>query len=80
MRRTAGDAGPHSRREFFCECPGLCGETLALRLKDYDRVRRKRRRLLVRPGHENAPADRVIAREDGWLVVERPRANGRARA
>jgi hypothetical protein len=77
VRRTTGEAGPESTWEFFCECAGLCGETAALPLREYDRIRRKRRRLLVLPGHEDGSAERVVAREDGWLVVERP--DGRAR-
>lgn len=76
VREVAGKAAPESRWEFFCECADLCGETASLDVAEYDRVRRKRRRLLVRAGHEDASVERVIAREDGWLVVERPRPNG----
>ena len=72
VRQAAGDASPESTWEFFCECAELCGETVVLPLEDYDRARRKRRRVLIRPGHEDASAERVVAREDGWLVVERP--------
>jgi hypothetical protein len=76
VREVAGKAASESRWEFFCECAELCGETASLDVAEYDRVRRKRRRLLVRAGHEDASVERVVAREDGWLVVERPRPNG----
>jgi hypothetical protein len=72
VRSAAGDAAPASTWEFYCECAGLCGETVALPLAEYDRVRRKRRRRLVLAGHEDASAERVVSRESGWLVVERP--------
>ena len=75
VRAAAGDAAPESAWEFFCECAGLCGETAALPLAEYDRVRRKRRRLLVRTGHEDTTAERIVARLEGWLVVERARAS-----
>ena len=74
VRRAAGDAPPDSTWEFFCECAGLCGAIVVVRLADYDRARRKRRRLLVASGHEDPSAEHVVTRENGWLVVERERS------
>jgi len=70
IRALAARSGPETTWEFFCECGDLCGQTLGLALEDYDRVRRKRRRFIVRTGHEDTEAEHVVHRHDGWLVVE----------
>jgi hypothetical protein len=61
---------PHERFDFVCEC-GLrdCRELIELTFADYEQVRSDARTFAVRPGHEIANVEDVIARgEHFWIV------------
>jgi hypothetical protein len=64
-----GDALPIG---FVCECGNLdCLERLDLTRGAYEEVRSDPKRFVVAPGHENLEVERVAARGEGYLVVEK---------
>jgi hypothetical protein len=64
--------GDALRIEFVCECGDLdCLERLELTRAAYEEVRSNPRRFVVAPGHDNPEVERVVARGDGYLVVEK---------
>ena len=70
--RVEGLAGDSPRIDFVCECGDLaCLERLALTRTTYEQVRSDPRRFVVAPGHENARIERVVARGEGYFVVEK---------
>ena len=67
--------------EILCECARRdCTRRLRVPVQEYERVRAYGRRFLVLPGHEQLEFERVIDQADGWLVVEKLGAAGRAAA
>jgi hypothetical protein len=57
---------------FRCECARLgCNDLLELSVHEYEHVRANPRRFMVVPGHERPPAEVVIERHPGYLVVEK---------
>jgi len=70
--RVEGLAGDSPRIDFVCECGDLdCLERLELTRTTYEQVRSDPRRFVVAPGHENPDVERVVARLEGYLVVEK---------
>ena len=66
------DEGDSLRIGFVCECGNLdCLERLDLTRAAYKEVRSDPRRFVVVPGHEDMSIARVVAREEGYLVVEK---------
>jgi hypothetical protein len=67
--RSEGDS---MRIGFVCECGDLdCLERLELTRAAYEEVRSDPKRFVVVPGHEDMKIARVVAREGGYLVVEK---------
>jgi hypothetical protein len=67
--RSEGDS---LRIGFVCECGNLdCLERLELTRATYEEVRSDPRRFVVVPGHEDLSIARPVAREEGYLVVEK---------
>jgi hypothetical protein len=57
---------------FVCECGDLeCLEPLELTRAAYEEVRSDAKRFVVAPGHEDMRIARVVARGEGYLVVEK---------
>jgi hypothetical protein len=55
-----------------CECSDLlCTEQISLSVEAYERTRSSPTHFIVRPGHEAAAVEDVIAQEPGYLVVEK---------
>jgi hypothetical protein len=64
--------GDSLRIGFVCECGNLdCLERLELARATYEEVRGDPTRFVVVPGHEDMSIARVVAREEGYLVVEK---------
>ena len=64
--------GDALRIEFVCECGDLdCLERLELTRTAYEEVRSDPKRFVVAPVHEKAEIERVVARGEGYLVVEK---------
>lgn len=58
---------------FICECANpACREHVQMPRDRYQAIRADARRFFVKPGHEIPEAEEVIAREEGWNVVEKP--------
>ncbi len=68
----AGTLGGDTPYEFICECATSgCFERLLLTLQEYERVRADGAYFLLKPGHEDIEVEQVIARYDGYAVVEK---------
>jgi len=68
------------RIPFLCECPiESCVEIVRLTRAEYATVREHPRHFVTAVGHEQAeaPAAEVVARNDGYVIVEKY-ANGRS--
>lgn len=62
---------------FRCECARVdCHGVIELPVDEYEAVRRDPRQFLILPGHESPDLELVVARHDGYLVVEKQGAAG----
>ena len=62
------------RIPFICECPvEACAEIVRLTPEEYSDVRDDPNRFMTAVGHEEAeaPVGSVVARNDGYVVVEK---------
>jgi hypothetical protein len=62
--------------EFLCECGGGpgeigCEEHVEMTIQEYEAIRSQNDRFAVYPGHENEAVERVIARGERFLVVDK---------
>lgn len=58
---------------FICECGDRnCMTWLEVDEDSYRAVRSDARKFIVAPGHETPDVEQVVAREPGFLVVEKP--------
>lgn len=58
---------------FVCECGDLsCTTWLTMPLDEYEEARRHPRRFVVAQAHEIPDRETVVARGEGWSVVEKP--------
>jgi hypothetical protein len=60
------------RSEFLCECSREeCKEPVSISIDEYEGVRRESTRFFVLPGHEDESVERVLERNERYLVVEK---------
>jgi hypothetical protein len=60
------------RSEFLCECGRPeCREPVSIALEEYEEVRRNPARFFVLPGHVDGSAERIVSRNDRFVVVEK---------
>ena len=60
------------RSEFLCECSREeCREPVSISIDEYEGVRRESTRFFVLPGHEDESVERVIGRNERYIVVEK---------
>jgi hypothetical protein len=72
--RPAGDADPIP---FICECPQpACRRVVLLTLAEYERVRSDGRQGIAFPGHEDAAIERVLERNERFVLTEKFGAAG----
>lgn len=75
IRNRADELGVEMQRiPFLCECPVEdCMEIVHLTQGEYAAVRARPQRFMTAVGHELAeePVGEVVAREDGYVVVEK---------
>jgi hypothetical protein len=58
---------------FVCECGDpTCREAVRMPRGRYQEIRSNPRLFFVKPGHEIADVETVVARDGGWYVVEKP--------
>jgi len=74
--REAAEEYDHrlERIPFLCECPvESCVELVRMTIEEYEAVRADSRHFMTAVGHEGAelPVAEVIARNDGYVVVEK---------
>jgi len=63
---------------FRCECSMLgCNLLVEMTMAEYERVRASPRRFLLVPGHEIPEVEVVVARGEGYVVVEKVGEAGR---
>ena len=70
--------GEEERAAYRCECaqPG-CTSMLEMTQAQYEEMRTHPRRFAVIPGHEDPALEDVLAREPGFLLVEKRGEAGR---
>jgi hypothetical protein len=72
IRRAAVEHRFEAPVPFLCECPEpTCRDLLRVPLEAYEEVRRYSRRFLTRPEHSDREQGEVVARMDGYVVVEK---------
>jgi len=60
------------RSEFLCECTREeCKEPISISIEEYEIVRAASTRFFVVPGHEDESVERVVERNDRYVVVEK---------
>ena len=65
--------------ELLCECANKeCLETITLTRAEYEDVRRVPTHFFILPGHEVPEIERIVARADGYIVVEKHGEGGKA--
>jgi hypothetical protein len=62
--------------EFLCECGGdagdfNCVEHVQMTIEEYEHVRSQDDRFAVYPGHEDEELERVVARNERFVVVDK---------
>jgi hypothetical protein len=57
---------------FICECGRLrCDELVQLTRREYEDIRKYPRRFAILDGHEILEAEKIVERNDRYLVVEK---------
>src|SRR6188472_2626716 len=60
------------RSEFLCECSREeCKEPISISIDEYESVRGEPTRFFVLPGHEDLSVERVVERNERYIVVEK---------
>lgn len=58
--------------EFLCECSREeCKQPVSISIDEYEGVRRASTRFFVLPGHEDESVERVVERNERYVVVEK---------
>lgn len=63
--------------EFLCECgasdgeAGTCVEHVLMTINEYEQVRAQDDRFVLHPGHETEMIERVVARTDRFVIVDK---------
>lgn len=70
--RSVSSGSASGAIDVFCECGRVrCATRLQIAIDAYDDVLATQRRYVVLAGHEDNGVDLVVARENGYIVVER---------
>jgi hypothetical protein len=63
---------PSGLLTFICECGRLrCDELVQLTRREYEDLRKNPRRFAILDGHEILEAEKIVERNDRYLVVEK---------
>jgi hypothetical protein len=63
---------PSGLLTFICECGRLrCDELVQLTRREYEDIRKNPRRFAILDGHEILEAEKIVERNDRYLVVEK---------
>jgi hypothetical protein len=71
--RAAAWSAPGHLFDFQCECGKIsgCDGRVLMTLAEYERVRGQRDRFAVVPGHESDEIERVVERDDRFVIVDK---------
>ena len=74
LRELAGDPGVRPlSAQYLCECvDDACLELIELTPEEYETIRSYRGAFVVFPGHERREVNRVLERNDRFVLIERP--------
>jgi hypothetical protein len=65
-------ADGYGTTEFVCECSNTaCIDIIELTNAEYERIRSDPNWFVIKPDHQVLQIERVISREDGYVVVEK---------
>jgi hypothetical protein len=62
----------HTTHLLLCECAEACGGTVSISFAEWDGVHRSPNRFVVVPGHEDPAVERIVARDEHYVTVEKP--------
>jgi len=74
LQEISEDTGHSEWRslELVCECAdGQCVERITMSIDDYEALRAEATTFAVVPGHEVPQVEAVVARRDGYLIVQK---------
>jgi hypothetical protein len=74
IERASEELGesPQDQLTVVCECgQDGCSHTVDLTLAEYDQAHEQRDRFVVAPGHEDEQLERVVERNERYLVVDK---------
>jgi hypothetical protein len=72
-RRAALQAAREGEIAVACECSdATCHELIVLTIEEHDFIRKVPNRLVVKPGHADSKAERVLMAEPGRFEVVEP--------
>jgi hypothetical protein len=72
--RLTGETDPwDGRADYLCECADTnCLKLIELDLDEYEHLRSDAGAFIVAPGHEGHDSGRVFARNDRFVLIEKP--------
>jgi hypothetical protein len=72
-KRATGWAIAEEQFAFQCECGkvGGCDGRVLMTMSEYERARSQRDRFALVPGHENELIERVVERDDRYVIVDK---------
>jgi hypothetical protein len=78
VRSISSNDDPAARTlDFVCECSDdACIDRVSIPISVYERVRAHSRQFILKPGHDSE-VERVLSREDGFVIVEKEGTAGR---
>jgi hypothetical protein len=74
IERASKELGekPHDQLTVVCECgQDSCSQTVDLTLAEYEQSHQQHDRFVVVPGHEDEQLERVVERNERYLVVDK---------
>jgi hypothetical protein len=72
IRDVSENGTTDSETEFVCECGDPeCTKPVRLTFREYEDVRRNPKHFAILPGHDVADVEKIVARYDGFAVVEK---------
>jgi hypothetical protein len=61
------------RVPFVCECDDpSCAHAVVMRLDEYEQAVEPPDQFVVLPGHEDRAVERIVERDDGYIIVSKP--------
>ena len=72
IESVSAEVGLDEQLELICECgEPSCHQPMSLTRAEYEAVRADPTHFAVLPGHEHPEFERVVERQNGFLIVEK---------